>query len=203
MKKKTARKHIVRQASKKGKRASCPPGAKRGAKSGVGDARRVDAALKRLQQALRLTTTRAEDILAVAHALGKTAVEKNTRSLIRDLCEKQFLRDLVELRDALADGGASTLSPRLQSLRLLPNALIQWFEHRFEVVPFGRAGEELDLPVSKLGNYSCEFDIPSDPMALVRVLVVSPGWKRGNVLLIPPRVRLSQQQTPGVEELNA
>jgi len=149
-----------------------------------------------------MAAVRAEDLAALAHSLGEVAVEKHSNSIIRDLCEKQFLRDLIALCDALAECAPGTLNARLESLRLLPDALIQWLEQRFGVVPSGRAGEELDLPASKLMNYACEFDPPSDQMALVRVQVIAPGWKRGNRILIPPRVRLSQQQTANAGGLN-
>jgi hypothetical protein len=163
-------------------------------KTGGGEVRRVDASLKRLRQAYRLATARSEDVLAVANSLGEVAVQKHTNSLIRDLCEKQFLRDLIALRDALAKCPIGTLNPQLESLRLLPDAIIQWLVERFGVAPFGRAGEELDLPASKLRNYACEFEPPSEPMALVKVQVIAPGWKRDNIILIPLRVKLSQQQ---------
>jgi len=129
--------------------------------------------------------------MAVANSLGEAAVKKHTDLLIRDLRERQFLRDLLDLHDALAQVPTGSLSPRLEALRLLPDALIQWLEERFGLAPFGRVGEELEMPASKLANYSYEFDSPEDPKALVRVQVVAPGWKQGNKLVIRPRVKMS------------
>jgi len=160
--------------------------------------RRVDAAMKRLQQAYRLATARSEDVLAVANTLGDEAVQKHTNSLIRDLCEKQFLRDLIAMRDAIGEVPTGSLTPRLESLRLLPDALIQWVEERFGLAPSGRAGEELEVPASRLAHYACEFELPADRRTLIKVQVIAPGWKLGNTLLIPPRVRLAQQASVSV-----
>jgi len=95
--------------------------------------------------------------LAVANTLGEVAVQKYTDSLICDLCEKQFLRDLLDLRNELANTPAGSLSLRLEALRLLPDALIQWLEERFGLAPFGEVGDKFEMTVSELVNYKYEF----------------------------------------------
>lgn len=180
-----------RRTPQKNKRRRQPAKATKPKRTISGDRRRVDVAVKRFRQAYRLATARAEDVLAVANSLGEVAVQKHTNLLIRDLCEKQFLRDLIALQDALAEVPAGSLNPRLESLRLLPDTLIQWLEERFGLAPSGRVGEELDIPASKLANYAYEFNPPDDPKALIRVQVVVSGWKRGNTPLIPARVKLA------------
>ena len=182
----------VARTKKATQRAKSAPRKSRTAGSQTGGrVRRVDAALKRYEKACRTASARGEDLASLASLIGEAAVEKHSACIVRDWCERQFLRDVIGLRDALAEHASGSLNPRLEALRLLPDALMQWLEMRFRIVPTGPVGEELEIPVARLRNYSCTFDVPADSTKLVRVCVVAAGWKRGNVLLIPPRVKLA------------
>jgi hypothetical protein len=108
------------------------------------------------------------------------------------LCEQQLLRDVLTLRDAFAECAPGSLNPRLEALRLLPTALIQWFEGRFQIVPVGVVGEVMEVAAASLRRYTCNFDVPEDGGRLLRVRVVASGWQRGKTVLIPPTVRLAE-----------
>jgi hypothetical protein len=151
----------------------------------------VDAALKRYEKACRVASARGEDLASLANVISEASVAKYSASIVRDWCEKQFLRDVIGLRDALAEHPPGSLEPRLEQLRLLPAALLQWLEMRFRVVPTGSVAEELEIPVARLRNYSCDFDVPEDNTRLLKVHVIAVGWKCGNTVIIPPRVRLA------------
>jgi hypothetical protein len=153
--------------------------------------RRVDAALQRYEKACRTASACGDDLASLATELGDAAVTKYTASIVRDWCEQQLLRDVIGLRDALAETMPGSLNPRLEDFRLLPAALIQWLETRLRLVPTGPVGEELDIPVARLRNYSCDFDVPEDNTRLLKVHVIAVGWKCGNTVIIPPRVRLA------------
>jgi|GEM_PF-4898315 len=155
--------------------------------------RRVDTALKRYETACHTAVARGEDLASLAGLISEVAIEKHSARIVSDWCERQLLRDVIDLRDALAEHAPASLNPRLEALRLLPDALMQWLEMRFSVVPTGTVGEVLEIPVAKLRNYLCTFEVPTDSTSLIRICVVAVGWKRGKALLIPPSVRLADQ----------
>lgn len=161
-----------------------------------GHVRRVDSALTRYEKACHTAAARGEDLAALASLISAAAVEKYSAGIVRELCKIQLLRDILELRDAMAEHAPGTLSPRFEALRLLPDAFMQWFETRFGLVPTGTVGNELEIPVSRLRNYTCRFDVPADSSGLVRVRVAAAGWKRGDTLVIPPCVCLTDQPKP-------
>ena len=158
--------------------------------------RQMDAALTRYEKACRVAAARGEALAALAHSVRDAAVKKQAVHIIREMGKLQLLRDVVELRDAYAECAPGSLTPRLEALRLLPDAFLQWFETRFGLIPTGSFGNELEIPVSRLRNYTCRFDVPADSSGLVRVRVVAAGWKRGDTVVIPPCVCLADQPKP-------
>jgi len=163
---------------------------------------RIDAAIKRYEKATRLAQERADDLAKVAHYIAESAVEKFRVKILGDWAERAFLRDIIELRDAFAEQKPGSLSKRIESFRLLPDALLQWLESRFGLEPVGEVGKTLEIPANRLGNYSYDFEPPADAGQLIVVRIVSGGWKRNKTLLIPPRVELGDRSTPtsGVEQ---
>ncbi len=155
--------------------------------------RRVDAALARYEKACRIASARGEALAALAREIGEAAAERHSAKIIQEMCKRQLLRDIVELRDAFTEQAPGSLSPRLEALRLLPDAFLQWLETHFRLTPVGAVGKILEIPIARLDNYTCTFDVPTDANRLVRVCVVETGWKRGDAVLMPPRVRLAEQ----------
>jgi len=155
--------------------------------------RQADAALTRYEKACRVAAARGEALAAIAHRIGDVAVEKQAVHIIREMGKLQLLRDIVELRDAFAECAPGSLTPRLEALRLLPDAFLQWLEVHFRLTPLGEVGRMLELPASRLKNYTCTFDVPKDNACLLRVRVSATGWKRGDAVLVRPCVSLAEQ----------
>src|SRR5262249_50886383 len=133
------------------------------------------------------------------HLIGEAAVEKFRIAIVKDWATREFLRDIVELRDAFNEHLPGTVSKRIESFRLLPGALLEWLESRFDLQLVGGLGKTLEIPVDRLCNYSYEFEPPADIGQLITVRIVSRGWKRNRTLLIPPRVELADESTSGGE----
>ena len=194
MKKKLSRSHKARARTpakkktirRRKKIVARPPKRKPAAKNpGVA---KIDASIKRYEKAARLAHQRAEEIAQLSHHIAEAAVEKFRVSIVADWAESAFLRDILDLRQLFAANLA--LPKDVESFRLLPDALLQWLGSRFDLHPSGDIGETLEIPAERLRNYSYDFDPPEDPRELVGVRIVSPGWKRNKVLLLPPRVEL-------------
>jgi hypothetical protein len=139
---------------------------------------------------IRAAALRGDAVLATASSIETAALEKQEKFLVRDLAERQLLRDLVFL-DYVLQTHAENI-PELRSLRSLPRALLSWIEERFSLVPVARVGDTLEVPASRLQNYLCDFDIPTDSSELVETIISEQGWKHKNEILIPVRLRLRQ-----------
>lgn len=151
---------------------------------------RIDASIRRYEKATRLAHERAEELSRLAHYIAESAVEKFRVSILGDWAEREFLRDISELRDAFAELAPGSLPERIESLRLLPNDLLQWLESRFNLEPVSEVGKTLEIPLDRLGNYSYDFEPPPERGQLILIRVVSHGWKRNKKLLIPSRIEL-------------
>ena len=154
------------------------------------EVRRVAGAIKRFARAQDAAVARGADLLAVAGSLKAAAIGSRDDTLVQDLVERQLLRDILAWREALAKAPRGSLPEDLECLRLLPDTLVQWLGERFGLEPTRAVGEELELPVSQLGQFACDSCIPADAAPLVRVRVVAAGWKRSGKVLIPPQVQL-------------
>ncbi len=94
-----------------------------------------------------------------------------------------------ELERALAAAAAGTLPADLEALRKLPAAILEWAQRRLGLVPHLAVGQELEIPPDRLSAFALEGTLPPRG-SLVRVRVLSPGWKRGPRMLVPPRVMI-------------
>lgn len=151
---------------------------------------KIDASVKRYEKAARLAIERAEDLSQIAHFLGSSAVEKFRISVVTDWAKRAFLRDVVDLHDAFAEVPLGQLPGRMESFRLLPEALMLWLEEAFDLQPLGEVGKELEIPSERLVNFSYDFDTPLLKNQLIRIRILARGWKRNKTVLIPPRVEL-------------
>ena len=157
---------------------------------------KIDATIKRYEKAARLAHERAEDLAKLAHLIGESAVEKFRVAILADWARGAFLRDIVELRDAFAEHPPDSLPKRIESFRLLPDALLLWIESRFDLQAVGELGKTLEIPAGRLCNYSYDFEPPAHPAQLIAIRIISCGWKRHKTLLIPPRVELADKPAP-------
>jgi hypothetical protein len=74
-------------------------------------------------------------------------------------------------------------------LRKLPDALLAWARDRFGVTPHLAVGQELEIPADRLSGFILDGTLPPRG-GLVHVRVLSPGWKRGSQVLVPPRAMI-------------
>lgn len=151
---------------------------------------KIDACVKRYEKAARLATERAEDLSQIAHFLGASAVENFRISVVTAWAKRAFLRDIVDLFDAFAEVPRGELPGRMESFRLLPEALMLWLEEAFDLHTVGEVGSELEIPSDRLVNYRYDFDPPLLKNQLIRIRILSRGWKRNKTVIIPPEVEL-------------
>ena len=154
------------------------------------DRRNLERAVKELNDAQRVTSLRASDLLAVAHTLGEAAVVKKLDELVAKLVNQELLRDIAALQSAYRASEDGGLPQEFQSLHLLPKALTQWLEDAFSLSLDREAGEEFDTSADRLKRFEVNGDLPSDDNDLVRLRVEASGWKRGRTQLIAPKVTL-------------
>jgi hypothetical protein len=146
------------------------------------DARQVQDALDQLARAQAELTARGIDLLNVAHAIGRNAVATFKQELVNSLVQDNLLHDLEQLRTALAATPLST------DLRLLPEATLNWLCRHLEISQHLQPGQELEVPADRLSQYDLQGPPPDPEKPLVRLRVVTPGWKHQGHVLISPRV---------------
>ncbi|PYQ49141.1 MAG: hypothetical protein DMF78_19220 [Acidobacteria bacterium] len=148
----------------------------------------VESARRDLDQAAEALRAAAAALARVADQIAEDAVESERASMAAELASEQIARDVLKLERAL---GAPTgaLPADLEVLRKLPAAILEWAQRRLGLVPHLAVGQELEIPPDRLSAFALEGTLPPRG-GLVRVRVLSPGWKRGPRVLVPPRVML-------------
>lgn len=144
--------------------------------------------LSRFEQTFHTLTTRGAELLATAHRIEDEAVERHASRLSRELAEAHLLRDILALRQAFSAAPTGTLNDTVEGLRTLPDSLLGWLEERLEVTPYLGAEQQLEVPVSALGGFGFDGKPPAGDRPLVRLRVLTPGWKRRGATLVPPTV---------------
>lgn len=145
--------------------------------------------LSRFEQTFHTLTARGAELLATAHRIEGEAVERHASRLSRELAEAHLLRDILALRQAFsATTPTGTLNDTFEGLRTLPGSLLGWLEERLEVTPYLAAEQQLEVPVSALGGFVFEGKPPAGDRPLVRLRVLTPGWKRRGATLVRPTV---------------
>jgi hypothetical protein len=125
----------------------------------------------------------------VADQIGAEALESERGRLAAELASEQILRDVLKLQRALTAAREGSLPPDIEVLRKLPDAILAWARDRFGVTPHLAVGQELEVPADRLSGFILDGTLPPRG-GLVRVRVLSPGWKRGSRILVPPRALL-------------
>jgi hypothetical protein len=151
--------------------------------------RPVDRARRDLDQATEAVRVAAAALTHVADQIGAEAVEDERARLAADLASEQILRDLAKLQRALAAAADGSLPPDIEVLRKLPDALLLWARERLGVTPHLAVGQEMEVPADRLSGFILDGTLPPRG-GLVRVRVISPGWKRGGQVLVPPRAMI-------------
>jgi hypothetical protein len=160
-----------------------PPSSRAGAR---GDPRPVAHARRELDHAAEAVRAAAAALAHVADQIGAEALEGERGRLAAELASEQILRDLAKLQRAFTAAPEGSLPADIEVLRKLPDAVLAWARDRFSVTPHLAVGQELEVPASRLSGFLLDGTLPSGG-GLVRVRVVSPGWKRGPLVLVPAR----------------
>lgn len=158
------------------------------------DRKRTAAAIERLRKAQAVAAARADDLLAVAHDLGRVAVAKVLDEMVAELVDRELLRDLMALQTAFEQ--VQTLPGEMRRLNLVPEALLGWIADRFDLVPDLKPGQELTVPASRLDRFDVAGDRPADAGGLVKIKVLEAGWKRGGKCVVKPHVKVVQDGPP-------
>ena len=148
----------------------------------IPDARQIQDVLDQLARAQAELTARGIDLLNVAHAIGRNAIATFKQELVNSLVQDNLLHDLEQLRTALA---AVLLSP---DLRLLPEATLNWLCRHLDLSQHLQPGQELEVPTERLSQYDLQGAPPALEQPLVRLRVLTPGWKQQGRMLILPQV---------------
>jgi len=149
----------------------------------------VEGARRDLDQAAEALRAAAAALARVADQIAEDAVESERASLAAELASEQIARDVLKLERALGSAPAGTLPGDLEVLRKLPAAILEWAQRRLGLVPHLAVGQELEIPPDRLSAFALEGTLPPRG-GLVRVRVLSPGWKRGGRILVLPRVMI-------------
>jgi hypothetical protein len=161
------------------------------AREGASAARAVASAREAVTRAAQKLDDRLAALQRVADALEAAAVERFRSEAVIALRDEQILRDLADLRTAFAARGAPALPAEIEPFRHLPEAVLRFLQERFGLTPHLEAGRDLQMPSEKLRDFALEDDRGDPPSGvLVRVRVLAPGWKRGDEVVVPPRVEL-------------
>lgn len=162
------------------------------------DARRLGRAVARFEKAQQHAHARAADLLAVVESISSAAVARREQQLVLALRDRELLRDLFELAEAMRGEAPGTLPSTLDRLRLVPDALMQWLSDLLAVRPYGETGAERELPAESLDQFQHEFPRPGGTGGtdgLIRVRVASPGWTHNRRSIALPRVELAAKST--------
>lgn len=150
--------------------------------------RPVERARRDLDHAAEAVRAAAAALTRVADQIGAEALEGERARLAAELAAEQILRDLLKLERAFT-AAVGALPPDLEVLRRLPEAILDWAQRRLGVAPHLAAGQELEIPPDRLSAFALEGTLPAGG-GLVRVRILSPGWKRGGRVLVPPRAMI-------------
>jgi len=172
-----------------------PPAARRRSaparRKKVADAslRPVARARRDLDRATEAVRAAAAALTHVADQIGAEALEGERGRLAAELASEQILRDVFKLQRAFTAASEGSLPPDVEVLRKLPDAILAWARERFGIAPHLAVGQELEVPADRLAGFILDGTLPPRG-GLVRVRVISPGWKRGPRILVPPRALL-------------
>lgn len=159
------------------------------------DTGRIQEVLDRLAAAQSELSARGVDLLAVAHELGRTAVESFKADLLRSLVEDRLLPDLKRLIGLMAAAPCSADDPRS-----VPEATLNWFERHLDLTEHLQPGQCLEVPVARLSEYQVRDSLPSSGLSLVKIKVQAPGWKCRGRTVVPPTVEIVQAQDNAAPE---
>ena len=177
------------------KKKDRPPAARRRAtstrrkKGANASLRPVERARRDLDRATEAVRAAAAALTHVADQIGAEALEGERGRLAAELASEQILRDVLKLQRAFTAAPEGSLPPDVEVLRRLPDAILAWARERFGIAPHLAVGQELEVPADRLAGFILDGTLPPRG-GLVRVRVISPGWKRGPRILVPPRALL-------------
>lgn len=150
-------------------------------------------AIARARQGVTRAGQKLADRLArlegVADGIGAAAEERFVAAAVAELADGQLLRDLGDLRAALASTPAGALPEAIEPFRLLPEAVLRWAQSRFGLAPYLEAGKVIQVPGDRMQGFAIAGEPARAPSggALVRLKILAPGWKRGGEVVAPPR----------------
>jgi predicted amidohydrolase len=146
--------------------------------------------LDQLARAQAELTARGIDLLNVAHAIGRNAVATFKQELVNSLVQDNLLHDLEQLRTALA------ATPLSADLRLLPEATLNWLCRHLDLSQYLQPGQELEVPTERLSQYDLQGPLPDAAKALVKLQVLTPGWKHQGQIVNCSRVTVAAPPPP-------
>ena len=154
------------------------------------------AAISRAREGVTRAGLKLADRLArlegVADGIETAAVDRFVTAAVGELAEDQLLRDLADLKAVFASR-ADGLPDDIEPFRHLPEAVLRWIQSRFGLTAYLEAGKVLQVPGDRLGGFALEGEpAAAAPGALVRLKVLSPGWKRGSDVVVPPRAEVAR-----------
>lgn len=145
---------------------------------------RVKDVLDRFSKAQMELAAAGVNVLNVANIIAREAVTGFKENLVQDLVKEDLLRDIETLRRI---SESDVLPPEL---RLLPEAMLNWLCRHLGISQHLQVGKRFEIPREHIAAYELHGPQPEAGRELVKLEVLSPGWKYGALDLIPPRVTL-------------
>jgi hypothetical protein len=141
-------------------------------------AKALDLAVQQLNQAVNVTTSKADAVLAASEAIVQLAAARAKSELVSALLEHEVLTALYGIPES--DGAKS-------ALRLLS----RWLREQLQLEPIYERGQILEIPESRLSTFELIDNSGHSTGDILAVRIVSGGWKHGNKVLRKPVASLS------------
>jgi len=147
-------------------------------------AREARQGVRALVKGLQQVSDASGAALDSLHLLQEAAVASHEERLVRALVEDRVLRDLAALDAAFSTPGLA--SPELTGCRAVPAAILRWVCQTLNIDPVLEPGVEREVPADSIEKYEWAEGPPPGSASLVRLRVVSAGFRwRGEVIVKP------------------
>lgn len=142
--------------------------------------------LERLVKALSHVSAATDAAFQTIEDARQRAIIDEQRRIVSSLLSGRLLHDVSALHEAVF---CDPIPERVAAYRNVPEAFCSWLEEHLLLAPIQTAGVEMEIPANRMDQFDWPSERPIQTGALVRVRIVSPGWKwRGSVVAKPEAV---------------
>jgi hypothetical protein len=140
-----------------------------------------------LANALNDVSRHSPMVLDGLESISRSAADNREGQLVKSALQDNLFDDLVALDRVLSritDGGHD-----LAPLRAVPAAILRWATVHMQLEPMLVVGETREVPVGSLDRYELDETLSVPTGVLVKVRVLTPGWKWRGKVVAKPRIQ--------------